>query len=85
MGLPQLAGDISYTNNLQLMTTLIPAEFMGGEPGTYVPVKFGTQHNASASIIANQMRWYLPCQTNDRNTVHQGIDQTGDGVGRARA
>ncbi|MCK5464851.1 MAG: TolC family protein, partial [Bacteroidales bacterium] len=52
LGLPQVSGDLSYTNNLQLMTTLIPAEFMGGEPGTYVPVKFGTQHNASASIIA---------------------------------
>ena len=60
MGLPQVSGDLSYTNNLQLMTTLIPAEFMGGEPGTYVPVKFGTQHNASASIIANQMLFNGP-------------------------
>jgi outer membrane protein TolC len=60
LGLPQVSGDLSYTNNLQLMTTLIPAEFMGGEPGTYVPVKFGTQHNASASIIANQMLFNGP-------------------------
>ena len=60
MGLPQVSGDLAYTNNLQLMTTLIPAEFMGGEPGTYVPVKFGTQHNASASIIANQMLFNGP-------------------------
>jgi len=60
MGLPQISGDLGYTNNLQLMTTLIPAEFMGGEPGTYVPVKFGTQHNASASIIANQMLFNGP-------------------------
>ncbi len=60
LGLPQVSGDLSYTNNLQLMTTLIPAEFMGGEPGTYVPVKFGTQHNGSASIIANQMLFNGP-------------------------
>jgi outer membrane protein TolC len=60
MGLPQISGEIGYTNNLQLMTTLIPAEFMGGEPGTYVPVKFGTQHNGSASIIANQMLFNGP-------------------------
>ena len=60
MGLPQVAADVGYTNNLQLMTTLIPAEFMGGEPGTYVPVKFGTQHNGSASIIANQMLFSGP-------------------------
>ena len=60
MGLPQISGEVGYTNNLQLMTTLIPAEFMGGEPGTYVPVKFGTQHNGSASIIANQMLFNGP-------------------------
>jgi outer membrane protein len=60
VGLPQVSGDIGYTNNLQLMTTLIPAEFMGGEPGTYVPLKFGTQHNGSASIIANQMLFNGP-------------------------
>jgi outer membrane protein len=60
VGLPQVSGDLSYTNNLQLMTTLIPAEFMGGEPGTYVPLKFGTQHNGSASIIANQMLFNGP-------------------------
>jgi outer membrane protein TolC len=60
MGLPQVSADVGYTNNLQLMTTLIPAEFMGGEPGTYVPVKFGTQHNGSASIIANQMLFNGP-------------------------
>jgi outer membrane protein len=60
MGLPQISGEVGYTNNLQLMTTLIPAEFMGGEPGTYVPVKFGTQHNGTASIIANQMLFNGP-------------------------
>ncbi len=60
LGLPQVNADIGYTNNLQLMTTLIPAEFMGGEPGTYIPVKFGTQHNGSAGIIANQMLFNGP-------------------------
>lgn len=60
MGLPQVSADVGYTNNLQLMTTLIPAEFIGGEAGTYIPVKFGTQHNGSASIIANQMLFNGP-------------------------
>ena len=37
-GLPQVSASAGYTNNLQLMTTLIPAEFFGGEPGTFTPV-----------------------------------------------
>ena len=59
-GLPQISASASYTNNLQLMTTLIPAEFFGGEPGTYFPVKFGTQHNATANVIANQLLFNGP-------------------------
>ncbi len=60
MGLPQVSASASYTNNLQLLTTLIPGEFFGGEPGSYVPVKFGTQHNASAVVIANQLLFNGP-------------------------
>jgi len=55
MGLPQLDGTVGYTNNLSLATTLIPAEFFGGDPGTFQEVKFGTQHNSTASITANQL------------------------------
>jgi len=60
MGLPQITAGATYTNNLQLMTTLIPAEFFQGEPGTYIPVKFGTQHNATANIVANQLLFSGP-------------------------
>ena len=60
MGLPQINAGVQYSNNLQLMTTLIPAEFFGGEPGTYQPVQFGTQHNASANVIANQLLFNGP-------------------------
>lgn len=54
-GLPQVQAGVDYTDNLQLMTTLIPAEFFGGEPGTFQAVQFGTQHNASASVTATQL------------------------------
>lgn len=60
MGLPQIAGSIGYTNNLSLATTLIPGEFFGGEPGTFQEVKFGTQHNSTASITANQLLFNGP-------------------------
>ncbi len=59
-GLPQISASAGYTDNLQLMTTLIPAEFFGGDPGTFMPVQFGTQHNASASIIASQLLFSGP-------------------------
>lgn len=60
LGLPQITAGATYTNNLQLMTTLIPGEFFGGEAGTYIPVQFGTQHNASANVIANQLLFSGP-------------------------
>lgn len=59
-GLPQVSASAGYTNNLQLMTTLIPAEFFQGEPGTFIPVQFGTQHNASANVIATQLLFSGP-------------------------
>jgi len=55
MGLPQVSAAAGYTDNLKLMTTLIPAEFFGGPAGTFSAVQFGTQHNANASITASQL------------------------------
>lgn len=54
-GLPQVDAKIDYQNFLKLPTSLIPGEFFGGEPGTFVPVQFGTEQNVSASISASQL------------------------------
>ncbi len=54
-GLPQVEGSLSYNNFLNLATQLIPAEFFGGEPGTYMEVQFGTKHNATASAQLSQL------------------------------
>lgn len=54
-GLPQINADVSYTNNLKQPVTLIPAEFMGGDPGTYVPLEFGTKQNANATATLTQL------------------------------
>ncbi|WP_026450914.1 TolC family protein [Aequorivita capsosiphonis] len=54
-GLPQIDGSISYQNNLKQPVTLIPAEFGGGEPGTFTPVSFGTKQNANAVATLNQL------------------------------
>lgn len=45
--LPQITGNVSLTDYLSLPTSLIPAEFFGGTPGTYEPIKFGTKYNGT--------------------------------------
>ena len=54
IGLPQVSGSVNYTDNLSLATVLIP-NFFEGNPDEMVEVQFGTEHNASASITANQL------------------------------
>ncbi len=54
-GLPQIDANISYQNNLKLPTTLLPGEIVGGEPGTFVPVTFGTKENASIGATLTQL------------------------------
>lgn len=54
-GLPQIDGNISYNNNLKQPVSLIPAEFGGGEPGTFIPITFGTKQNANAVATLDQL------------------------------
>jgi len=54
-GLPQIDAAVSYQNNLKQAVTPLPAEIIGGEPGTYVPVTFSPKQNASASATLNQL------------------------------
>lgn len=55
MGLPQISGNVNYQNNFKLQTSVIPAEFFGGNPGEFAEVTFGTKHNAAASLALNQL------------------------------
>lgn len=54
-GLPQFGGAVDYQNYIKQPVTLIPAEFSGGEPGTFTPVTFGTQQNLNATATWNQL------------------------------
>ncbi len=54
-GLPQINADVSYNNNIKQPVTLVPAEFMGGAPNEFLPLKFGTKQSASANITLTQM------------------------------
>jgi outer membrane protein len=55
MGLPQINGNASYQNNFKLQTSVIPAEFLGGTPGEFAEVTFGTKHNAAVSLGLTQL------------------------------
>ena len=58
-GLPKVEGTGSFTDNLKLMTTLLPGEFFG-QPGTKIPVTFGSQFNSGASIQASMVLFSVP-------------------------
>ncbi|HSJ11919.1 MAG TPA: TolC family protein, partial [Gillisia sp.] len=54
-GLPQISGNVDYQNYIKQPVTLIPGEIAGGEPGTFVPVRFGTKQNLGGTATWNQM------------------------------
>src|SRR5690625_3098036 len=54
-GLPQINADANYNYNIKQPVTLVPGEFTGGAPGTFIPLTFGTKQSASANITLSQM------------------------------
>jgi outer membrane protein TolC len=55
IGLPQVNGSADINNFLSLPTQLIPGEFFGGAPGSFIPVQFGTKYNANAGLQVSQL------------------------------
>lgn len=53
-GLPQIEGAVNYNNQLKQPVSLVPGEFAGGEPGSFVPIIFGQPQGAGASITLRQ-------------------------------
>ncbi len=54
-GLPQINGNIDYQNWIKQQVSLLPGEIAGGEPGTFVPIVFGTQQSMNAGATLNQL------------------------------
>lgn len=54
-GLPQINASVGYNYFVDIPTSLIPAEFFGGEPGTFEEIQFGTQHNLTATATLDQL------------------------------
>jgi outer membrane protein TolC len=55
IGLPQINAGASYNDFIDIPTQLIPGEFFGGEPGSFIPVQFGTKYNMSMNAEASQL------------------------------
>jgi outer membrane protein len=58
--LPQVSASGSFTDNLKLMTTLLPGEFFGEPAGSKIPVTFGSQFNTGASVQASVLLFNAP-------------------------
>ncbi len=54
-GLPQISASVGYNYYLDIPTSLVPAEFFGGEPGEFEEIRFGTEHNLTATASVNQL------------------------------
>ena len=55
IGLPQISARADYQNFIELPTSLIPAQFFGGNDGEFAEVQFGTPQTMSAGITLNQL------------------------------
>ena len=61
--LPQVNATGSYTDNVQLQTTLVPGALLGGPPGSFKTLQFGSQFvytggiNAQMNVL-NLQNWY---------------------------
>lgn len=53
--LPNISTSAGITDYVKIPTTLLPGEFFGQPAGTFIPVKFGTQYNANASVSLQQV------------------------------
>lgn len=55
MGFPQISATGTINDFLDIPTTLIPGEFFGAPAGSFIPIEFGTQYNATGGISVNQL------------------------------
>ncbi|NCT94360.1 MAG: TolC family protein [Chitinophagaceae bacterium] len=53
--LPTVTGSVGGNDYLQLPVSLLPGEVFGQPAGTFIPVRFGTKYNASATIQLQQL------------------------------
>ena len=55
IGLPQISANANYQNFIELPTSLIPAQFFGGNEGDFAEVQFGTPQTMEAGVTVQQL------------------------------
>ena len=55
IGLPQISANADYQNFIELPTSLIPAQFFGGNEGEFAEVQFGTPQTMMAGLTLQQL------------------------------
>lgn len=54
MGFPQISGTANLQDFLKIPTQLLPGEFFG-QPGVFIPIRFGVKYQSSIGINVNQI------------------------------
>ncbi len=54
IGLPQISGSASFQDYVKIPVTLIPGQFFGGAPGTFIPVQFGVKYQSGLGLNLSQ-------------------------------
>ena len=52
--MPTIETDMSYTRNIEIPVNFVPGEFFGGEPGSLVPIAFGTDNSWDGGLTVRQ-------------------------------
>ncbi|MGA9213129.1 TolC family protein [Kaistella sp.] len=55
IGLPQIDGQAKYNYFLNIPVQLLPAELAGGDPGLYIPIKFGQKQSITNGLTLSQL------------------------------
>lgn len=51
---PNISSSLNYTRNFEVPVQFVPGEFFGGDPGTFIPVEFGTDNNWQGGVSVQQ-------------------------------
>lgn len=51
---PNISSSLNYTRNFEVPVQFVPGELFGGDPGTFIPVAFGTDNNWQGGVTVTQ-------------------------------
>jgi len=82
IGLPKISAQGDYQHFLEIPTSFVPAEFFGGQPGTFAELQFGLKNtftaglNFSTLIFDGSFFTGIQAQKLYRKLTKKGISQT---------